>query len=545
MSQLDDLLSAQHDYLDAKVAAISSRQRTLVRQALVFAYRDLTAARTNTWTEANTRATTLMLGQAMRQLNARQIDHLFGELPRIVKTSQRQAATMLRTLDLKFTGSVVPLRFDTLDWFTRTSREIGQVRLREFSASFARYGAEAVRKIEDSLARTLLVGKPWYEARDEVWSIVRAQVGGRQWMVDRIIRTEASAAYNGAALQAIIDEDTPASPMLKMLSATFDKVTGRDSYYLHGQKRKPREYFFDAVRGREFMAPPNRPHDREIVVGWREKWGPMKAQALKPKPKRRKPRSTPPAPPPKPNPLPKRPPTPGLGERVEIGQRLQGVQEALRQTRAQAAVMTNDVAAAGLQGLGDALAAELRDLKVQARAAVRKTRAAKPVRPVAPTKPVAPPKPARVKAPKPTKQAPPPAPISMDAVAAEIPDREILRSLREMPAVRPAPSRSLDTHLSGYAGATPEEVNAIATGKRKTMNGRSSFEPARIIVQPGAHLDGFPGIIISDGNHRIEAARRAGAEFVLANVEIHRGEKIKTYKSVLIRVADVVVRLGP
>ncbi len=56
-----------------------------------------------------------------------------------------------------------------------------------------------------------------------------------------------------------------------MLVATFDRVTGRDSVLLHGQVRPVREPFFDAFNGRSFMAPPNRPHDREMLVGVRER----------------------------------------------------------------------------------------------------------------------------------------------------------------------------------------------------------------------------------------------------------------------------------
>jgi hypothetical protein len=60
---------------------------------------------------------------------------------------------------------------------------------------------------------------------------------------------------------------------MKKLVAIFDKVTGLDSRLLHGQTRLVTELFEDVVSRKKFDAPPNRPHDREIVVGWRQRWG--------------------------------------------------------------------------------------------------------------------------------------------------------------------------------------------------------------------------------------------------------------------------------
>ena len=84
--------------------------------------------------------------------------------------------------------------------------------------------------------------------------------------------SHASAVYNLAQLETLIAQDVPGDRMLKRLVATFDRVTGRDSVMLHGQRRPVREPFYDGQRGRYFMAPPNRPNDREIVVGERERW---------------------------------------------------------------------------------------------------------------------------------------------------------------------------------------------------------------------------------------------------------------------------------
>ena len=61
--------------------------------------------------------------------------------------------------------------------------------------------------------------------------------------------------------------------MHKKLVSTFDTVTGRDSVKLHGQTRLVNKPFYDSVNGISYMAPPNRPHDREIIVPWRTSYG--------------------------------------------------------------------------------------------------------------------------------------------------------------------------------------------------------------------------------------------------------------------------------
>ena len=119
----------------------------------------------------------------------------------------------------------------------------------------------------------MLLGRSFEHAIDEVAGRLRVEANLREWEIRRLVQTEVSAAYNTVQLDALLEEDTPASPMLKRLVATFDRKTGRDSVMLHGQVRPAREPFYDASRGRSYMAPPNRPHDREIVVGWRKGYG--------------------------------------------------------------------------------------------------------------------------------------------------------------------------------------------------------------------------------------------------------------------------------
>lgn len=276
------IIEVMRSDLDRFGNQLGARATALAREAIVDLRRDLDRPHLGPWGIAQKVATMAQVRSAVEQLAARQAAVLTGAVRPVSETSQRRMVALLNVLDTRFAGAATPLRFDTLAWVTANARQLSRSRLREYSASFARYGAAAVTEIEGELAKLALTGQPWTKARPRVHAAIRDVVGDRQWMVDRILRTETSAIYNGTALAAMIEEDTPDSPMLKRLISTFDRATGADSRAVHGQVRPVREPFSDGKR--LYMAPPNRPHDREIVVPHRARWGPNLPRLTRPPP---------------------------------------------------------------------------------------------------------------------------------------------------------------------------------------------------------------------------------------------------------------------
>lgn len=198
------------------------------------------------------------------------------ELRRSLAVASRRGwtdtARYLAAMDSAF-GASVALPWDTLEFWESRWNSYDTTRLRIYRRSFRRYGAAVVADIEVAVGQQVLLGRGWNEAREEVMKIAADKIRGRQWMADRILRTETSAAYSSSVIQALYEEHTPEDPMQKMLVAIFDGRTAYDSYQLHGQVRDVDKPFFDPTRGREFRAPPNRPHDRELPIGWRQSWG--------------------------------------------------------------------------------------------------------------------------------------------------------------------------------------------------------------------------------------------------------------------------------
>jgi hypothetical protein len=90
---------------------------------------------------------------------------------------------------------------------------------------------------------------------------------------------------------------------------------------------------------------------------------------------------------------------------------------------------------------------------------------------------------------------------------------------------------------SAYAGATREEVQAIALGKMPTKSGGKAFEPVRVDIFP----DGT--ISLGDGRHRLMGAQEAGADDILAKVQTwnEAGDIV----SETIRPISIQPRTGP
>jgi len=267
-----DLVFAQRAWLDRRERLLTVQQQKIVARSLTRLAAELDRVDWSSWTASSRVKTLELIFDVVNRMRGRQTVALRKALESISKRAWFDTAAYVRALDAKF-GQPRGLAWETIEhWQTRWG-PYETTRLRVYRRSFRRYGAAAVADIEVAIGQRVLLGRSWHDAREEVMAIVQDKVEGRMWMVDRILRTETASAYNTTTLQALYEEDEADDPMLKKLVAIFDNRTAPDSKRLHGQTRKLSEPFYDPTRGREFRAPPNRPNDREILVGWRESWG--------------------------------------------------------------------------------------------------------------------------------------------------------------------------------------------------------------------------------------------------------------------------------
>lgn len=137
--------------------------------------------------------------------------------------------------------------------------------LERYEVSRRTYGMDAIKAMREEFAAGALTG----ESLKVTWDRVAARVSIPEWRAERIVRTEHSFAIHARALgdmQAAYPADGPEGGLwVKELVSIFDQRTGKDSVYVNGQQRaldKP----FEDNEGRVYMAPPNRPNDREVMV---------------------------------------------------------------------------------------------------------------------------------------------------------------------------------------------------------------------------------------------------------------------------------------
>lgn len=147
------------------------------------------------------------------------------------------------------------------------------------SAEF--YGPEAMRAIRTGLSHSIIQEETVDEA---VGRVVESDglFDSQRWRAERIVRTEMSYSYHVTA-QRGLEQLAPAVPkMMKRLVTTHDDRTGEDSIELDGQTvpvDQPFVWVVKDARGEptgkvvRYMAPPNRPNDRETVIPWLESWG--------------------------------------------------------------------------------------------------------------------------------------------------------------------------------------------------------------------------------------------------------------------------------
>lgn len=209
-------------------------------------------------------------------------------------TALERSARLVSSLEEAFTGIAVPVRTDEAI-IARLQPSL----LQRHATSVDRYGTAMIRSFEQVVAQGFAEGLSQFEMVNRLVAMkgptgmvslraVELQPGlvvrlaeedipeglfvrHRAW-AHRIVRTETAFAQNSATVEHLRDvQATEMEDMQKIILATFDKRTARDSMEVHGQIRPLGGLFVDGS-GREYEFPPARPHDREVCLGHRASW---------------------------------------------------------------------------------------------------------------------------------------------------------------------------------------------------------------------------------------------------------------------------------
>ena len=152
--------------------------------------------------------------------------------------------------------------------------------LDRFRASSRLYGPETIRRVRDQLSLSMLQGEGVDDAVDRVAG-TDGVFAAQRWRAERIVRTETAHAVGVSGQRALTQLAQAVPKLQKRLVATRDDREGEDSKELDGQIVDVDQPFVWVVKNAagvstgkvvRYMAPPNRPNDREVVIPWRADW---------------------------------------------------------------------------------------------------------------------------------------------------------------------------------------------------------------------------------------------------------------------------------
>jgi hypothetical protein len=188
----------------------------------------------------------------------------------------------LKIIDPDFQLAGSPISVEEVSRFLQKQSKIGEVYRIRVGTIAKKYSDSMIGQIEQRLAHGLLLG----ENVDSLINGVGELTKQEYWKNERLVRTEMSFAYNTSqrvALDEIASEDPnlwiqwhenasgptwggPDNKEWPGEATPLDDRVGKDSLRLHGQLRRPGQFFIDPLTGKEYYSPPNRPNDRATLI---------------------------------------------------------------------------------------------------------------------------------------------------------------------------------------------------------------------------------------------------------------------------------------
>lgn len=254
---------------DQARADLESRLAKLVREG-----------KGKTFTAHHLRIALVQVNEGIRVFQSNLTGYLASQNPTVGALSQQQLIKSTKAMEKHFRGHAPPLAIEQAAVQRAVFRGVEPSLLNRYKRSVATYGKPVITKIRNQLSLSLMTGDTVDQAVDRVAG-TSGIFAAERWRAERIVRTEMSYAFGVVkqkSMQEMAKADMP--DLQKKLIATFDDRTGEDSKELHGQIKKVNEPFIwkrknaagAVVETIEYMQPPNRPNDREIVIPWRPSW---------------------------------------------------------------------------------------------------------------------------------------------------------------------------------------------------------------------------------------------------------------------------------
>jgi hypothetical protein len=95
-------------------------------------------------------------------------------------------------------------------------------------------------------------------------------------------------------------------------------------------------------------------------------------------------------------------------------------------------------------------------------------------------------------------------------------------------SIKPDPSRDVKPFHDVLKGLSKAQVDMVTTGRRRPESWWHPFKPIEVILPDTSDPDQAKAPYLQDGNHRLKAAKAAGASMILAKVIDKKKGKTET-----------------
>lgn len=259
-------IRALEDREAEKILKVYKRVRQELRDRLTYLQQ-------GTFTAQKLQGALLQIELAIQQMN-KNLKADMGDSSQIV--AEKGIQDLIREIEKwnkTFKGGVIPININAVESATDTKNFL----FNRYEVSIQSYGELLRARMAQGLTDSVVAQSTVSETMDRVGKTFM----GEEWKLQQIVRTELHNVYNLGKLNGMSDlwdEGSGTIPDLKKtLFHPMDARTGDDSKKL--ARKNPivpvDEPFVEYSTGKrlEYMAPPNRPNDRAILIPYREAWG--------------------------------------------------------------------------------------------------------------------------------------------------------------------------------------------------------------------------------------------------------------------------------
>lgn len=263
---VEDHISQVLKLEDSQADTILSSYRE-IRQEL----RDrLDYVRTDSFTAQHLRGVLAQVQGAINAMNSRLAGDTKAGAEESALSGINDLVEEIKAFNEHFSGAVTPINLNA----ALIAKDTANLLLTKYQTNLDAYGNDLMTQITNGLFSASIGEASYGEVVQRIGGFFTAE----EWKLHRIVRTELHNIYNIGKMNGMSELENGDIPdLMKTLMHKMDARTGKDSIWV-AKNLGPvsvSEAFKYNWQGKEriFMAPPDRPNDRAILVPYREEWG--------------------------------------------------------------------------------------------------------------------------------------------------------------------------------------------------------------------------------------------------------------------------------